>query len=177
MNRRSMLRRVAAIPVLSAVWPSLVTKIRAAGAPPAVRRARPSDPSWPSAASWEQLNRDVGGHLIRVRSPLAACADAADSAACQKVLKNLKNPYFIGDQPGLTQTSGWVDAWTSTPSAYAVTAESNFFESDWQRSFWGANYLRLQAVKATYDPDGLFFVHHGVGSEEWSDDGFDRLTK
>jgi hypothetical protein len=30
--------------------------------------------------------------------------------------------------------------------------------------------------KATYDPDGLFFVHHGVGSEEWSDDGFTRLS-
>jgi hypothetical protein len=24
------------------------------------------------------------------------------------------------------------------------------------------------------DPDGLFFVHHGVGSEAWSDDGFKR---
>ena len=23
---------------------------------------------------------------------------------------------------------------------------------------------------------GLFFVHHGVGSEEWSADGFTRLT-
>ena len=23
-----------------------------------------------------------------------------------------------------------------------------------------------------YDPDGLFFVHHGVGSERWSADGF-----
>jgi hypothetical protein len=25
-----------------------------------------------------------------------------------------------------------------------------------------------------YDPDGLLFVHHGVGSEEWSGDGFVR---
>jgi hypothetical protein len=41
----------------------------------------------------------------------------------------------------------------------------------------GTNYLRLQALKATYDPDGLFFVHHGVGSEDWSDDGFTRLPK
>ena len=55
-------------------------------------------------------------------------------------------------------------------------SESNFFESDWQRSFWGANYPRLQAVKAKYDPDCLFFVHHGVGSEDWSDDGFTRLS-
>jgi hypothetical protein len=31
-------------------------------------------------------------------------------------------------------------------------------------------------VKARYDPDGLFFVHHGVGSEGWSPDGFTRLS-
>ena len=63
------------------------------------------------------------------------------------------------------------------PDGGSYVAETNFFESDWQRSFWGANYARLQAVKAKYDPDGLFFVHHGVGSEEWSDDGFTRLAK
>jgi hypothetical protein len=31
-------------------------------------------------------------------------------------------------------------------------------------------------VKDKYDPDGLFFVHHGVGSERWSPDGFTKLT-
>jgi hypothetical protein len=30
------------------------------------------------------------------------------------------------------------------------------------------------AVKKEYDPNGLFFVHHGVGSEEWSNDGFNK---
>jgi len=63
------------------------------------------------------------------------------------------------------------------PNAGSYVSETNFFESNWQRSFWGANYPRLQVVKATYDPDGLFFVHHGVGSEGWSDDGFTRLPK
>ena len=32
------------------------------------------------------------------------------------------------------------------------------------------------AVKRQYDPSGLFFVHHGVGSEAWSADGFTRLA-
>jgi hypothetical protein len=31
-------------------------------------------------------------------------------------------------------------------------------------------------VKKKYDPSGLFIVHHGVGSEEWSADGFTRLA-
>ena len=34
---------------------------------------------------------------------------------------------------------------------------------------------RLAAVKKKYDPTGLLFVHHGVGSEEWSADGFTRV--
>jgi len=117
-----MLRRAAAIPLLSAVSFNLTTATRAADPPRPARRTRPSDPAWPSAESWEQLNREVGGQLIRVPTPLAACADGADNSVCQVILKNLKNPYFIGDQPGLTQTSGWADAWMSAPSAYAVVA-------------------------------------------------------
>jgi FAD/FMN-containing dehydrogenase len=62
------------------------------------------------------------------------------------------------------------------PNGGAYVSESNYFEKNWQNSFWGPNYPRLQAVKKKYDPDGLFFVHHGVGSEDWSPDGFTRLT-
>jgi Berberine and berberine like len=58
--------------------------------------------------------------------------------------------------------------------AGSYVSESNFFERSWQRSFWGRNYARLREVKAKYDPTGLFFVHHGVGSEDWSADGFTR---
>jgi FAD/FMN-containing dehydrogenase len=60
-------------------------------------------------------------------------------------------------------------------NAGSYVSETDFFERSWQQSFWGANYPRLAAVKKKYDPDGLFFVHHGVGSEEWSADGFMRL--
>ena len=34
------------------------------------------------------------------------------------------------------------------------------------------NPERLLEVKRRYDPNGLFYVHHGVGSEGWSADGF-----
>ena len=63
------------------------------------------------------------------------------------------------------------------PEPGSYVSESNFFQSEWQQSFWGANYPRLQAVKRKYDPQGLFFEHHGVGSEEWSDDGFTQVGK
>jgi FAD/FMN-containing dehydrogenase len=62
------------------------------------------------------------------------------------------------------------------PEAASYVAESDFFHPGWQQAFWGPNYPRLAAVKRHYDPAGLFFVHHGVGSEEWSADGFTRLT-
>ncbi|MGG6462906.1 FAD-binding oxidoreductase [Solilutibacter silvestris] len=61
------------------------------------------------------------------------------------------------------------------PDAGSYVSESNYFERDWQRSHWGANYPRLARVKAKYDPDGLFTVHHGVGSERWNSDGFDPM--
>jgi hypothetical protein len=36
--------------------------------------------------------------------------------------------------------------------------------------------LRRHEDANKYDPDGLFFVHHGVGSEDWSADGFEKLS-
>jgi FAD/FMN-containing dehydrogenase len=55
-------------------------------------------------------------------------------------------------------------------------SESNFFNASWQQAYWGDHYPRLRGVKKKYDPEGLFFVHHGVGCEEWSADGFTRIA-
>ncbi|MEJ7685411.1 MAG: hypothetical protein WKG06_47735 [Segetibacter sp.] len=73
--------------------------------------------------SWEQLNKAVNGNLVKLESPLAACNVSADSEACKEVFKGLKNPYYIGDNPALTQTSGWLNAWRSETSVYAVAAK------------------------------------------------------
>lgn len=48
------------------------------------------------------------------------------------------------------------------PDGGSYVSESNYFEENWQRSYWGSNYSRLAAIKQKYDPDGLFSVHHGV---------------
>jgi FAD binding domain len=121
MRRRQFLKGAAAIPMLT-------TSCAQPQRPPAqdtgrsVRRVRPADPSWPSAESWNRLRQDVRGRLIKVESQLAACRATPDAAACREVLTALRNPYYLGDGPALTQTSGWLDAWTSAPSVYAVAA-------------------------------------------------------
>jgi len=64
---------------------------------------------------------------------------------------------------------------TVAPDGGAYVSESNYFEEKFQRAYWGSNYPRLAAAKKKYDPSGLFFVHNGVGSDEWSADGFTKL--
>jgi hypothetical protein len=60
-------------------------------------------------------------------------------------------------------------------NAGSYVSESNYFERRWQQSYWGSNHPPLAKIKRKYDPAGLFFVHNGVGSEEWSADGFTKL--
>ena len=108
MNRREFLQKAAQVPALSAHGPLAARLADAAPAP--FRRVRPSDPGWPSADAWAALKARVGGRLIPVTSPLAPCASAPASPACAARIGELQNPYFISDDPGATQTSGWLDA-------------------------------------------------------------------
>lgn len=135
MNRRKFLQTVAAIPLIS----NLVNGV---GPNVPFRRVRPGDRLWPSEAKWQSLSDAVGGRLIKVESPLAGCQKAPNSETCVEVFRELKNPYYIGDQPGLTQTSGWVDAWTSEPSIYAVAA-ANTTDVVAAVNFARVNKLRL----------------------------------
>ncbi|HEY2132085.1 MAG TPA: FAD-binding protein [Acetobacteraceae bacterium] len=116
LKRRGFLKGALAVPVAAAVRP--------AGAARPAARVRPDDAGWPDAASWDRLRRDVGGRLSAVASPLDPCRAAPAGEACSALFGELKNPYYIGATVGLTQTCGWVDAWTAAPSAYAVAAQS-----------------------------------------------------
>ncbi len=88
------------------------------------RRVRPGEPNWPSDGQWSELGRSVGGRLSRPQSMTAPCEAAAKSPACAALVKEAQNPFFISDQPSGTQISGYLDAWSPAPSAYAVAAES-----------------------------------------------------
>jgi FAD/FMN-containing dehydrogenase len=87
-------------------------------------RVRPGAPGWPSASLWNSLRTQVGGRLLKLDAPFAGCAAAPAGAACSAALTPLRNTFEMGDQAALTQTSGWIDAWTSRPSAYAVAAQN-----------------------------------------------------
>lgn len=117
MNRRSFLKTIAA----AALLPLLPRRLLASTK---FSRRRPSDAAWPSDSAWKQLNEAVGGNLIPVDFPLSILKADPSSDAARSLWKNLKNPYYIGDQPGLTQTLGWLDAWVTQPSVYAVAARN-----------------------------------------------------
>ena len=124
MNKRDLLKTLAAIPLLGTTLGALGPSLAAAKASLLPRsRVRPGHPAWPSETAWAGLHRDVGGRLLKLESPFANCGVPPAGAACREALEQLKNPFYIGDQPALTQTSGWLDAWTSRPSVYAVAAK------------------------------------------------------
>jgi FAD/FMN-containing dehydrogenase len=118
MTRRDLLKTAACLPILP-----LSAHAQTPAQTPAFKRVRPGEPGWPSEAKWQELGAKVGCQLTAVRSPLDACK-GADAATCDAVFKQFKNPYFIRDNVALTQTTGWAEAWTSSPSAYAVDARN-----------------------------------------------------
>ncbi|WP_028969485.1 FAD-binding oxidoreductase [Sphingomonas sp. URHD0057] len=120
MDRRSVIKGALAAGALAlpGADPQLLARPSLAW-----RRVRPGMPGWPSQAEWARLNADVADRLIRPISPLKECAPAG-GPSCDAVFKEIANPYLIRDHPALTQSLGWVDAWVSQPSAYAVAARS-----------------------------------------------------
>jgi FAD/FMN-containing dehydrogenase len=119
-NRRALLEAAGSLILL----PGLPRRLLADAVTTNIRRVRSSDAAWPSQAAWKRLDDEVGGKLLPVHFPLNALKAAPDSAGARLLLKQLKNPYWIADEPGLTETLGWVDAWASSPSIYAVAAHN-----------------------------------------------------
>ena len=113
MKRRNLLAVIGGLPLMT------TASAQVAGGD---RRTRPGDPDWPSPEQWQALAARVGGRLLPLGSPLAACRASPGGAECAALFRTLKNPWAIGDDPALTQTTGWAGAWASAPSAYAVAA-------------------------------------------------------
>ncbi|MBV8192370.1 MAG: FAD-binding oxidoreductase [Alphaproteobacteria bacterium] len=121
MHRRSLLKAMAALP--AAGLGSLSSPVRAQPKPE-LMRVWPGGKGWPSETEWQELARSVEGRLTKLHSSLDVCRTAPAGPACRELFRELKNPYFIGDDPSLTQTTGWLDAWETQTSAYVVAAQS-----------------------------------------------------
>lgn len=107
ITRRRAVQMLAAAPAVGAIAPAFA--------------ARPLlDPNGPAA---RELKAALGDKLLTVTSPLAECVKAKGAGA-DELFARIQNPYWLGDEPGLTQTLGWTEAWTSQPSPLAVAAES-----------------------------------------------------
>lgn len=98
-------------------------------------------------------------------------------AASNKVYLGVK-----GKQPNIKKAEKKIQAITramhlfmkAAPNAGTYANEANYFQKNWQRDFWGQNYRKLLKIKKEYDPKGLFFCHHCVGSEFWNKNGMCR---
>jgi hypothetical protein len=121
VKRRDLIGWLAALPLFPDIWP--FPRLNAAHAAELSRRVRPGDPGWPSPSEWASLKQQVDGYLTSPESPLSACRQSSGDADCLALFRELKNPYFIGDSPVLTQTCEWVGAWKAERSAYVVAAK------------------------------------------------------
>src|SRR5919201_3324595 len=86
-------------------------------------RCTPEKPCWPTRDDWQSFAATLHGKLEQPQSPLAPCRSDAAGEACASALRSSRNPFYLQDQPGGTESTGWLGAWTAASSAYAVVAE------------------------------------------------------
>lgn len=126
----------------------------AAALPATSAAAAPAAPvaaSWPGKQAWEELRRQVGGRLIRPTQPWANLKPGAAVPA------KFTNPWYLEEQAGATQSTGMFKAWESTPSGYAVAAES---AKDIQA---GVNFARKNRVRLVVKGTGHDYYGRSCG--------------
>ena len=144
-------------------------------------QARLADALFAASRHWEvelHFNKGLAG------APAEAIAAARDTATNPAVLdafalaiiasgEGHAYPGLPGHEPDLAAArkggrfSREIDERTAQarPQRRSLCLREQLLRASFGQAYWGANYSKLQAVKEKYDPDGLFFVHNGVGSE------------
>ncbi|KAM6494428.1 hypothetical protein JOM56_010789 [Amanita muscaria] len=68
-------------------------------------------------------------------------------------------------QAALAQLNDYLDK--VSPDSGTYFNEASLYEKDPKKTFFGAHYTRLKAIKQLYGADDLFLVAEGVGSDDW----------
>jgi len=143
----------------------------------------PSLPSVPPSAAllrrlWPRLQQYLAlapGDPLAAECGAGAAGDDAAAARCLAQWAAERAPPMAAALAA-ARAAMWaalpnVDA-EGVPLSGSYMHEYDYEGADWARDQWGDEvYARLRAVKAKWDPAGLFYCHHCVGSEDWTDDG------
>ena len=63
------------------------------------------------------------------------------------------------------------------PNSGAYINEADAFDPDWKVNFFGSNYDRLLQIKRRWDPNNVFWVKAGVGSDALSENSKQLLCE
>ncbi|KAH9957276.1 hypothetical protein BGW80DRAFT_216211 [Lactifluus volemus] len=107
-------------------------------------------PAWRSAKT----------HIIATQS----WNDTLSAADVQALRKN----FTASVEPVLSGLAGGA-------SSGSYSNEGDVLEPNFQITFYGPNYSRLERIKSLYDPNDLFIVPTGVHSENWDAEGICRV--
>jgi hypothetical protein len=130
----------------------------AGGLPASIRRSRqtPVNPAAYSAAALAVVSADVPFDYYSVNSPKLKKMAASINQNAKNMHRSIEILKAIA------------------PNSGSFVSETSYFEPNWQHSFWPTSYTRLYKIKQKYDPNGLFYCHHCVGSEAWQKGGMCR---
>ena len=97
ITRRRLLKIVWALPFVGSLLPGV-----SASAQDKFKRTRvrPGDPGWPAEEKWAELDREVGGRLIKVRSPLSACVGVPPIRPARKSSRSSRIPIISATKSG-----------------------------------------------------------------------------
>lgn len=146
--------------------PALVAAFRAVVREPSVRAAAVAGVS--NDVSHRRVGNRPGANAL-----LPAWRDALFTANLASALDADAAP------PELARVQRLVNGWQArtrpfSPGGGAYMNEATFDAPDWKADYYGTTYPRLEGIKQRYDPEHLFWVNAGVGSDTYwrlGDDG------
>jgi hypothetical protein len=136
------------------------------------------------AALWPRLKEYA---VLSTADPLwapctaGAAGNEAEAVACMTGWSENRIPRLLPIFARLRQL-----AWATFPNVGADGSpfsgsywnEDDYSNPDFSGSHWGPEiYAKLLRLKDVFDPAGLFYGHHSVGSERWSASGNCRIRQ